>query len=148
MPGYKAHLSIGTVVIAISMFLIHTFQERIPFISTELHGIEWIMLVVITALYSLAPDIDSDSSVINKIWNTTAGLVGLYCLYTGQYKLFGLFAIASIVALEWVKHRGICHNEIFIIILAAPLAIINPLFFVVGTVAGLSHIVADGELFR
>ena len=125
-------------------FIIHKYQ----WVSTELHGIDWIILSLIVYCYSMLPDIDADVSTINKIWNTIAGLGGLYCLYTGQYTILGMFAIASIVALEWVKHRGITHEEWFGIIMAAPLWILNPLFAIVGFVVYISHIWADGDAFR
>ena len=128
MPGHKEHIMIGAVATAILLFIVHKFQYLIPWVSTELEGLEWIVLALVVYLFSQIPDVDADTSVINKIWNTTAGLVGLYCLYTGQYRIFGLFAIASIVVLEWVKHRGICHNEFFVIGLAAPLIFVNPLW--------------------
>ncbi len=92
------------------------------------------------------PDIDQDISVINKIWNTTAGIVGMYCLYTGLYRVLGYFSIASIVALEWVKHRGVCHTVPFVAIMSAPLWVVNPLFAIVGFTTALSHIIADGDL--
>jgi hypothetical protein len=148
MPGHKEHITIGTFVAVGILFIIHQMQEYLPFISTELQGIEWILLAGIVYLYSMVPDIDSDISVINKIWNTSAGLGGLYCLYTGQYKILGLFAIGSIVALEWVKHRGVCHEEWFGVILAAPLWIINPLFAIVAFTCFISHTVADRDFMR
>jgi len=133
---------VGAVVAAVVFFIIHTTQ----IVSTELKGIEWALLALIVYLYSMLPDIDSDISIINKIWNTTAGLGALYCFYTQQYTMLGMFGIASIVALEWVKHRGLTHTFMFAIIMAAPLWIINPLISIVAATTTLSHIIADGDL--
>jgi len=144
MPDGKTHVMIGAVVAAVVFFLVYKFQ----IVSTELQGIEWVMLAVVVYIYSQLPDIDADVSVINKIWNTTAGIGGVYALYTGQFRILGMFAIASIVALEWVKHRGITHEEWFGVIMAAPLWVLNPLFAIVGVTCYLSHIWADGDAFR
>ena len=144
MPGHKEHIAIGAVVTAVVFFIVHQTQ----FVSTELKGLDWIMIALITYLYSQLPDIDQDISVINKIWNTTAGLVGLYCLYTKQYTILGIFAVASIVALEWIKHRGVTHEEWFALIMAAPLWFVNPLFAIIGATTYISHIWVDGDAFH
>lgn len=148
MPSGKVHVQIGAVIAGIVLFLVHKFQDSIPFIKTELTGIDWVILVVIVYLASQLPDIDQDISTINKIWNTTAGAVGLYTLYIGKYKILGYFAIASIVALEWIKHRGVTHTVPFVAVMSAPLWVVNPLFSIVFFVCGLSHIIADGDLGR
>jgi len=148
MPSGETHVQIGGVITAIALFIIHLIQDSFSWLSTDLTSIDWILLCVIVYLYSQMPDIDADISVINKIWNTIAGLTGLYTLYTGQYKIFGYFAIASIVALEWVKHRGVTHEEWFAVIMAAPLWIVNPLFSIVAFISYISHIIADGDMLK
>tara|TARA_Y100000310_G_scaffold108033_1_gene106509 strand:- start:1391 stop:1834 length:444 start_codon:yes stop_codon:yes gene_type:complete len=142
IPDSKTHVSVGAIVAGAVFLLIHKTQV----ISTKLEGPEWIVLALIVYLYSQLPDIDADVSVINKIWNTTAGIIGLYTLYSGKYKIFGLFAVATIVALEWVKHRGVTHTVPFVALMSAPLYIVNPLFAVVGFTTALSHIILDGDL--
>jgi len=144
MPDGQTHVFIGAGVTAALLFLVNKFWST-PLSFT---GIEWVMLAAVTYIYSQLPDIDSDVSHINKIWNTTAGIGAIYCFYTGQYKLLGMFAVASIVALEWVKHRGITHEEWFGIIIAAPLYFINPIYAIIGAVCYVSHIWADGDAFH
>jgi membrane-bound metal-dependent hydrolase YbcI (DUF457 family) len=144
MPNHKIHIIIGMVVTAIVFLIIIKTQV----VSTQLVGVDWVMLAMIVYLYSQLPDIDQDLSVINRIWNTTAALGGIYALYTGKYKLLGIFAIASILILEWVKHRGVCHELWFGILMAAPLWFLNPLFAIVGATCYVSHLVADGELIK
>lgn len=144
MPGHKEHIVIGAVVSAVVYFLVHHWQ----LVPTDLGGLDWAMIALITYLYSQLPDIDQDVSVINKIWNTTAGIVGVYCIYTGQFRILGLFAVASIVALEWVKHRGVTHEEWFGLAMAAPLWFVNPLFAIIGATTYISHIWADGDAFH
>ena len=141
MPGSQTHIMVGAAVSAVVYFILHKTQ----WVSTELEGFEWALLALIVYIYSQIPDIDSDISIINKIWNTTAAIVGIYALYTQQYTMLGMFAIASILALEWVKHRGILHNEWFLAVMAAPLWTVNPLFAIVAYVSALSHIIADGD---
>ena len=144
MPASGTHIMIGAAVSAAVYFILHKTQ----WVSTELIGLEWALLALIVYIYSQIPDVDSDISIINKIWNTTAAIVGLYALYTGQYTMLGMFAIASILALEWVKHRGVCHNEWFLAVMAAPLWTVKPLFAIVAYTAALSHIIADGDFRR
>lgn len=144
MPGFKEHVIIGAIVSAVVYFLVQHFQ----LVNTSLEGIDWAMIALITFLYSQLPDIDQDVSVINKIWNTVAGIVGVYCLYTAKYKILGIFAVASIIALEWVKHRGVTHEEWFGIIMSAPLWFVNPLFSIVAVTSYISHIWADGDAFK
>jgi hypothetical protein len=142
--NHVQHITVGAIVSGVVYFILYKTQ----WISTELSGIDWILLALVVYIYSQLPDIDADVSIINKIWNTTAGIVGIYALYTGKYKALGLFAISSIVALEWIKHRGVTHEEWFGVIMAAPLWFFNPLFAIVGLVSYLSHILADKDFMR
>jgi membrane-bound metal-dependent hydrolase YbcI (DUF457 family) len=142
MPGYKQHITIGTIIVGISLYLVHKFQ----IVNTDLSGLDWVLIAIIVYLYSQLPDIDADISKINKIWNTTAGLGGLWLLLTKTSIWLGVFCILSIVALEWVKHRGFTHDVWFAVLISAPLMFWGPLFAIIGFVAYLSHIIADGEL--
>lgn len=148
MPSGKTHVQIGAIVMAVVLFLVHQFQDQIPFVTTQLTSIDWILLSVIVYLYSQLPNINTNISVINNIWNTSAGLIGLYCLYTRQHITFGIFAVVSIVALEWIKYKGVTHTIPFIAIMAAPLWVINPLFSIVAFTTAFSHLVADREIFN
>ncbi|RLG44580.1 MAG: hypothetical protein DRN81_04255 [Thermoproteota archaeon] len=141
MPGYKQHLLIGTIVAAISFWIIHKFQ----IVDTTLTGIDWIVLAIVVFIYSQLPDLDSDASKINKIWNTTAGIGGLFLILTNTNVWLGTFCILSIVGLEWVAHRGFTHDVWFAVLLSAPLLFWGQLIAIVGFISYLSHIIADGE---
>jgi hypothetical protein len=141
MPKSETHILVGLAVAIVILLIAKLgFGQRLDYSPNE-----WAGLALVVYLYSQLPDIDSDVSIINKIWNTTAALVGLYALYTGQLRLLGLFAIASIAILEWVKHRGIIHEEWFGVAFAAPLWSFSPLFAIVGLGSYISHIWLDGK---
>lgn len=144
MPGHKAHITIGAILLVVTLFIVHYFQ----LISTKITGIQWILLVAITFVYSQLPDIDQDLSKINKLWNTAAGIGAIVTIITQKYIWLGVFAIVSIVALEWVRHRGFTHDVWFAVLISAPLWTIRPLMGIVAFVAYMSHIIADGEFGR
>jgi len=144
MPNYQVHIGIGAVVAIITFFLI----KKTGLLPTELVWWEYGALALIIYVYSMLPDLDADVSVINKIWNTAAGLGGIYALYTGTYKTFGILLIASIVFLEWVRHRGLLHNQWVMLGFAAPLWLLNPLFAIVAATVVWSHIISDNEFMR
>lgn len=142
MPNSESHILVGVAVTIVILII-----ARLAFNQSLQYSLnEWAALALVVYLYSQLPDIDSDVSIINKIWNTTAALVGLYALYTGNLRWLGLFAIASIAILEWIKHRGIVHKEWVGVAFAAPLWSYNPLFAVVGLGTYVSHIWLDGKL--
>lgn len=145
MPGYKVHLIIGFITAAVALFGLNYFQDHIPFISTEISGLNWAILVLIVFLYAQLPDIDADASKINKIWNTSAGILAILAIVFDKYKWAAVFAIASIVVLEWVQHRGFTHDLWFGALLSAPIALYNPLFAIVAFIVYISHLIADGQ---
>jgi membrane-bound metal-dependent hydrolase YbcI (DUF457 family) len=134
MPDHKTHVIFGTVLSIVVYFIIYKTQ----IVPTTLQGFDWAMIALIVYLYSQLPDIDADTSIINKIWNVSAGLGGLYCLYTGRFRILWMFAILSIITLEFIRHRGFTHEEWFGIIMAAPLWVINPIFAIVAITAFIS----------
>jgi len=144
MPNNQKHIIVGAIVAGI----IYLLLKQTQWVSVELEPWGWIVVVLIVYIFSQLADIDSDISIINKIWNTAAGLVGIYALYTGTYKVFGMLAIGSIVFLEYAKHRGVCHEEWFLIALAAPLWFVNPLFFFIAAGVAVSHTIIDGDFTK
>lgn len=144
MPDGKTHIVIGAAVAAATYFVLN----KIGTISTEFAPYEWLILAVIVYLYSQLPDIDADVSTINKLWNSAAAIFGMYAIWSGQYKLLGLVAVGSILALEWVKHRGVTHEEWFGVLMAIPLWMFEPAFAIIALTTYISHIWADGDAFR
>jgi membrane-bound metal-dependent hydrolase YbcI (DUF457 family) len=144
MPGYQKHLVLGTIVAGLALWIVHTYNLA----STELSGFEWIILALVVFIYSQLPDIDANSSKINKLWNTTAGLGGLWLILTKTNIYLGVFCILSIIWLDWVRHRGFTHDVWFGVLLAAPLLFLGRIFAIVGFITYISHIIADGQFGR
>lgn len=153
MSGYKGHLFGGLVVFLGCLALFH-FSSFWVFSEFNLNWESSLRLVpgmiVVAMSYALVPDLDIRTSKINKFVSGVSLLCGLVfiCLYLfwipSKWFLFlslGIFVLLFV--LLGARHRGFCHNPLFVIALSVLLFFLHPLFFVVGLVSGLSHLVFD-----
>jgi len=138
--NFQGHLTIGLIVIAV-LFLINNYFGLIA-VPTDPASI--IKFVGIAIVYSLAPDIDQPGSIINK-W-VTVGLVGLIIWAFFYNKLaYGVVAAVVLGLLRLIEHRTILHSVIGGAVVAAPLLYFGLVFFLVGLIAFVTHIIADDD---
>lgn len=160
MSGYKGHIAGGTVAGVAYAAVITSVVEVANFnVSFGLKD-QWLfpaILVTLTILFGLWPDIDTNSKG-QDIFFSGMFLLNLYLIYEKQYQLsafLGLLAMLPILG----KHRGWTHNRLFMFLIPLPILVVPYLASDVGSWSGApyygaavvgiaSHILLDGLMFR
>lgn len=105
------------------------------------------VLLVISLVYSLIPDLDKNNSWIKKRFNFIIYIVFIFSIVLLFLKQISLWFIISLLSIELflllVKHRGIVHSIGVGIILSSPLLLISPIYFLAGIIGFFSHLIAD-----
>ena len=153
MSGFKKHLLIGFITIAILFIIIHSTTTWLPLSLQTL-----IMTVIITYIFSLLPDIDHRISTIT--WTFLGvGILGLLFGVTNMlYNFFrdvpnltiiissAVFLLLVFLCAIFARHRGIIHTvragAIFAI---TPYILTHSLILcILAFAAYYSHLCADG----
>ena len=102
MPGYKAHVSFGSIIYFALIFTLVSFPGWIV-------GMRWFLLVVAGALF---PDIDTHSKgrIIYTWFLLVVFVLLLLCAKVYVALFVGVLAFVPLLA----KHRGLLHNFWFI----------------------------------
>ena len=58
---------------------------------------------------------------------------------------YGIISAVILGLLRIIEHRTIIHSVLGAILISAPLYYFGPMYFIVGLVAYMSHIISDGE---
>ena len=105
------------------------------------------VLLVISLIYSLIPDLDKNNSWIKKRFNFIIYIVFIFSIILLFLKQISLWFIISLLSIELflllVKHRGIIHSIGVGLILSSPLLLISPIYFLAGIIGFFSHLIAD-----
>lgn len=105
------------------------------------------VLLVISLIYSLIPDLDKNNSWIKKRFNFIIYIVFIFSIVLLFLKQISLWFIISLLSIELflllVKHRGIVHSIGVGLILSSPLLLISPIYFLAGIIGFFSHLIAD-----
>lgn len=105
------------------------------------------VLLVISLIYSLIPDLDKNNSWIKKRFNFIIYIVFIFSIILLFLKQISLWFIISLLLIELflllVKHRGIIHSIGVGLILSSPLLLISPIYFLAGIIGFFSHLIAD-----
>jgi len=105
------------------------------------------VLLVISLIYSLIPDLDKNNSWIKKRFNFIIYIVFIFSIILLFLKQISLWFIISLLLIELflllVKHRGIVHSIGVGLILSSPLLLISPIYFLAGIIGFFSHLIAD-----
>ena len=145
MPQGKTHLKIGFIAITVYL-IVYSILFNLPKIRWWM----WLLLIPISYIYSLIPDIDS---YFGKLRTLSFKLIFtilcfsllipilfknifLFLMVLTIVGLFGLFIMKS-------KHRGPLHTYTFILACSLCLLWIHWFFVPIGFIAGSSHIIAD-----
>ncbi len=137
----KMHIFIALGVFA-TLWYVNSIYEWFVLPSDNLFLIQ---LILITMIYGMVADIDSPISKINQLAILLLIGIILYSFYNPVYKTYGISAAIIIGLLEFINHREMLHTLIGGLILSAPLLYLGVVQFIVGLIAFLSHIVAEGE---
>ncbi len=156
MPGYRGHIIAGTVfglllLVGLAFSPLARGLEPVPML---VHGIVILWLAILFALF---PDVDIKSRgqvLFYRIFFVLDLLLLIQKFYV-EAALLGFLAMLPIIS----RHRGWTHTIPAMILVPAPI-LLGPMYlarapvldglpFYLGAVAGyLSHLVADGMLFR
>jgi len=108
---------------------------------------KFLIALIICLLYSLLPDLDKNNSWIKNKLNLICFylilILGLFYFVNRDVIYPIMILIGAEVVLLLVKHRGIFHSIIFGILLACPLLLVNPVYFIAGIIGISSHWLAD-----
>ena len=105
------------------------------------------ILLVISLIYALLPDLDKNNSWIKKRFNFIIYIVFIFSIILLFLRQISLWFIISLLSIELflilVKHRGVVHSIGVGIILSSPLLLISPIYFLAGIIGFFSHLIAD-----
>ncbi len=160
MSNYKGHIAGGAVAGILYAGVLTTYVEVANAgVSFGLGG-SWqfpAILVVLSILFGLWPDIDTNSKG-QDIFYSGMFLLNIFLIYEKQYQLsafLGLLAMLPIVG----KHRGWTHSRVTMFVVPLPILVIPYLASDVGSWSGVpyygaavvgiaSHILLDGLMFK
>lgn len=137
----KTHVMIGLGVLAV----LYYFNLTYKWIEVPVDNKSIITLGIVAIIFSMLPDIDSPTSTISKYATIGLGGIILYSFYVPEYRDYGIIAVIVLVLLRIVGHRKIIHSVLFALIISSPLLYLGKIYFIVGVVAYISHIVSDDD---
>ncbi len=138
--NWKGHLIFGIILTIIVYY----------FLMGEIVSYWKVLLVVM--VYSLLPDIDSESSIIFRIFlavcfSLMLVMLVLFYLYKSNYSLITIVAIVgTMLAIYGLSHRGMTHSLLLAIIFSLPLLFFSFEVSIIGFIAYVSHLIGDSEL--
>ena len=119
MPNYKGHLVGGFVAYLLGVLMVVTFFFK-PSLMT---GAEWLLFTLVGSLF---PDIDTKSKG-QKIFYRIFLVFQAILLFQKKLQLAVILGIAALIPLL-VKHRGLCHNALFVLVIPGSVLLYFALF--------------------
>ena len=135
------HIIIGLAVLIILYYLNLTYK----WIEAPAKQMDLIKLVFIGALYSVIPYVDQPGSKINKVVTIALVALVIYAFYNQQYLQYGIIAAVILGLLRIIEHRTIIHSVLGAVVIASPLLYLGFIYFLVGVISFLSHIISDND---
>lgn len=156
MPSIRTHLIAGTILGVLSYFLYKHFYAAIDKPVNEIGYV--VLLVTISLIYSIMPDIDLETSTTYKWYAIIGAVTSLYIFLINNtvLNMFGiqvsLKAIAivfliGLVLLQFIQHREFFHSIAAGLLFSAPLYYFSLGLFLTGLLAYYLHLFLDDELF-
>ena len=160
MAGYKGH-TVGGAILGfgyIGFLNVFTSVDLYGFQGKLLHG--WYLpaaLMVLSMLFALWPDVDTNSKGQDILYTALFGL-DLLLIFASQFQAaayLGILAMLPIVG----KHRGWTHKKISMVLIPSPLFLvpylennnnlkIAALLYGSATIGYFSHLLLDGLIVR
>jgi len=156
MSGYKGHIW-GSLILS-GMIVYGFYAVSIYFNINFITNFEkMVTLVLVSIIFSLFPDIDTNSKG-QKLFYFIFFILDAYLILKEQYKnaaILGLFSFLPILS----KHRGWTHRKLTAIVVCSPFIIV-PYFlqnisiedgvpyFLAALTGYFSHLIVDGEFFK
>jgi membrane-bound metal-dependent hydrolase YbcI (DUF457 family) len=136
--NYKEHFTLGLAVTLILSIIAYAFN----LIEFSIYLIP--ILIIISFVYALLPDLDIGTSKIRQVFMILLSAFGIYSLIYLS-KEFAIAILIFFFFLQFTKHRGRMHN---ILVGAGCSAVLYFLFYnwffpVIAFANFLSHLIAD-----
>lgn len=133
MSGYRTHVAVYLFCCLMFLLVIDSIALPYPSVSCFLVGL----------FFSLLPDVDAWSSRISLLFLFFCFV--FYFLFSASFAvILGLFLLASLLS----GHRGFLHTLSSCLIFSLPLLFLDSCFGVFAFLGYLTHLAADGRLFR
>lgn len=157
MAGYKGHMASGLVlsgvyIVAVSFLPIATLAEKTDLLNNWQASAA---IMVITMLFSLFPDVDTNSKA-QDIFFSFALVIDILLIITDNLQAsayLGLIAMLPILG----HHRGWTHKKWAALVVPLPIILIpylyssanlpiSVVYYGAATVGYLSHLILDGRI--
>jgi hypothetical protein len=133
--NFRGHLFSAILVLIVLSLIAY------PQIASMLSITEMSVAAFIFILYSLVPDIDTDSHIQTIVYSAIL-LSEAYLIFSQNYKIAAILgAISTIPVIS--KHRGFCHSWLFGIVISLPFALENWIFIIPAFAGFALHKVCD-----
>ena len=136
----NGHIVVGLI----SIFLFYLINKSYHFLEVPIDTPSILILIGIAITYSLMPDIDQDGSVINRYFTIFMISIIIISFIKNQLS-YGIIAAVILGIVELINHRTLIHSVVGALVISAPLLYLGFIYFVVGFIAFVSHIIADGD---
>jgi len=139
MPGYKKHLSIGSIVFAGLSALI-LYMGLMPITSL-------LIAAPLFLIYTLLPDVDTPASKIRKAVEVTILITIIVLLVAFEQTKIPIVLIIILIVFWFSKHRGAFHSILTGFPLALPVILYDTNIGILCYIGFLTHLIAD-KLFK
>lgn len=142
--NWKEHLGLGYIIGMLCFFIFYfTGIMDLGFKSV-------IFLILITFIYSLAPDLDIQSSKPRQIITLLGLILILYFNFTSNELNVRIISIVLLIIwtlplFDGFGHRGHYHSLLFGLLISLPLIYFSYTFAIIGLATFLSHTISDDD---
>ena len=138
MPGYREHFTAGLIVTLIAGAIL----IFLGYLDLSIKNL--VILLAISFIFSLLPDIDIGTSMIRKVFI----LFFVAFLFIKGLTPLGYLLAIILVAIQFIHHRGIMHSIITGILLSGLLYFVNHnwIFPIIAVLNFASHLILDDEM--
>lgn len=115
MPGFRNHLVLGFLFNSVLFYIL--FFSGLFALSLPVSSLFWPLLVLVTVVGSLFPDIDHRMSMVRYFFTVLSLIVGIYFV-AFDYKLYGIITLCVLLLVWLMKyipgfgHRGYTHGVV------------------------------------
>lgn len=142
----KSHKFKNHVFIAIGALIFLWYMNKsYSWIQIDMEKINILLLAGIAVIYSLMPDIDQPGSHINKYFSIALIGIIIASFYFDGYSHYGIISAVILLMLKFINHRTLIHSVAGAVAISAPLLYFGFIYFIVGFISFLTHIVSDGD---
>ncbi len=134
---FRGHSNLG-IIIGVISYLVLTIIHK---------SYDHYLVILIAIFFALLPDIDIKSKA-SKMFYGLVLLSNIILIYVGYDMKVCYYATLLSIVPQLFKHRGFTHSILFLLLVPTPLLYFfigndGYNYYIVGAIAGISHISAD-----